>query len=137
MPLRKKCKFILQNMVQKGLRENKRHGSLLYTNMRDNRPMLVEQRGKLSPISFGRQNENYFSSSQFINRVSCRKFCVTSSSRMRFVQFSGTNGGPQRLGVQLTQDSDIIDISGVDSSIPNNLVKFLHAGPEMLEKSKR
>jgi hypothetical protein len=56
---------------------------------------------------------------------------------MRFVQFSGTKGGPQRLGVQLTQDSDIIDISGVDSSIPNNLVQFLRAGPEMLEKSKR
>jgi hypothetical protein len=56
---------------------------------------------------------------------------------MRFVQFSGTNGGPQRLGVQLTEDSDIIDISGVDSSIPNSLVKFLHAGPEMLERSKR
>jgi 2-keto-4-pentenoate hydratase/2-oxohepta-3-ene-1,7-dioic acid hydratase in catechol pathway len=56
---------------------------------------------------------------------------------MRFVQFSGNRGSPQRLGVQLTQDGDIIDISGVDSSIPNSLVQLLYAGPEMLEKSKR
>ena len=56
---------------------------------------------------------------------------------MRFVQFSGTRGGPQRLGVQLTQDGDIIDISGVDSSVPNSLILLLQAGPEMLEKSKR
>lgn len=132
MPMRKKCKFLVQNIVQKVSRENKRHSSFLYTNMRDNLPTWVAQRGKLSHISFGRQNEDYLSSSYF-----CRNFSVSSSSKMRFVQFSGTNGGPQRLGVQLTQDSDIIDISGVDSSIPNSLVKFLHAGPEMLEKSKR
>lgn len=137
MPIRKKCRFLLQNIVEKVSRENKRHSSFLYTNLRDNLPTWVAQRGKLSHISFGRQNENYLSSSYFIKRVLYRNFSISSSSRMRFVQFCGTNGGPQRLGVQLTQDSDIIDISGVDSSIPNSLVKFLHAGPEMLEKSKR
>lgn len=137
MPMRKKCRFLVQNIVQKVSRENKRHSSFLYTNMRDNLPTWVAQKGKLSHVSFGRQNENYLFSSYFINSVPCRNFSISSSSRMRFVQFSGANGGPQRLGVQLTQDSDIIDISGVDSSIPNSLVKFLHAGPEMLEKSKR
>jgi hypothetical protein len=137
MPIRKKCKFLLQNIVQRVSRENKRHNSLLCTNMHDNLPTWVEQRGKLSLTTLGRQNEKHLSSSQFINSASCRSFSVSSSSRMRFVQFSGNNGGPQRLGVQLTQNSDIIDISGVDSSIPNNLVKFLHAGPKMLEKSKR
>lgn len=137
MPIRKKCRFLVQNIIQKVSRENKRHSSFLYTNMRDNLPTSAAQRGMLSQISFGRQNEDYLSSSYFMNSALCRNFSINSSSRMRFVQFSGTSGGPQRLGVQLTQDSDIIDISGVDSSIPNSLVKFLNAGPEMLEKSKR
>jgi hypothetical protein len=56
---------------------------------------------------------------------------------MRFVQFQSANGGPQRLGVQLTLDGDIIDVSGVNSSIPNSLVKFLALGPDYLEKAKR
>ncbi|KAF4531121.1 hypothetical protein B566_EDAN011146 [Ephemera danica] len=55
---------------------------------------------------------------------------------MRYVQFTSANGGPQRLGVQLTQGGDIIDISGVDSSVPNSLVEFLARGPALLEKTK-
>lgn len=66
-----------------------------------------------------------------------RKFSLSSYSlRMRFVQFR-SNGGPQRLGVQLSQEGDIIDVSAVDSSIPNNLVQFLESGPDLLEKAKR
>ncbi|KAG8262583.1 fumarylacetoacetate hydrolase domain-containing protein 2-like isoform X2 [Homalodisca vitripennis] len=56
---------------------------------------------------------------------------------MRFVQFRSLKGGPQRLGVQLALEGDIIDISAVDSSIPNNLVQFIEGGPTLLEKAKR
>lgn len=56
---------------------------------------------------------------------------------MRFVQFRDLKGGPQRLGVQLSRDGDVIDLSGVDHSIPNNLVKFLHEGPTALDKARR
>lgn len=138
MPIRKKCGFLIQNIVQKVSRDNKRHISLSYTSNLYNHPTFVAQSGKLSQNSCGGQKENCSSSTHCINNgVLRRDFSTGSFSRMRFVQFSGTKGGPQRLGVQLTQDSDIIDISGVDSSIPNNLVQFLRAGPEMLEKSKR
>ncbi|XP_046667724.1 fumarylacetoacetate hydrolase domain-containing protein 2A-like isoform X1 [Homalodisca vitripennis] len=67
-----------------------------------------------------------------------RQFSVSNNPlRMRFVQFRCLKGGPQRLGVQLTQEGDVIDISAVDSSIPNNLVQFLENGPSLLEKAKR
>lgn len=72
------------------------------------------------------------------NINNCKFFSVARSTlNMRFVQFTSTNGGPQRLGVQLSQDGDIIDISAVDSSVPNNLVQFLEGGPKLLEKAKR
>jgi hypothetical protein len=142
MPIRKKCRFLLQDIVQKVTRENKRHISLSYTNNLFNQPTFLTQSGKLSPISCGGQKENCSSFTHCIySGVLRRAFSTGSFSRMRFVQFSGTRGGrggsPPRLGVQLTQESDIIDVSGVDSSIPNSLVQLLRAGPEMLEKSKR
>ncbi|XP_017777216.1 PREDICTED: fumarylacetoacetate hydrolase domain-containing protein 2A isoform X2 [Nicrophorus vespilloides] len=55
---------------------------------------------------------------------------------MRFVQYQ-KNGGPQHLGAQISPDGDIFDISAVDSSIPNSLVKFLAAGNGGIEKAKR
>jgi hypothetical protein len=66
-----------------------------------------------------------------------RSFSTTSSVNMRFVQFTAIEGGPQRLGVQLSHGGDVIDVSGVDSSIPNSMVKFLARGPAVLEKAKR
>lgn len=72
------------------------------------------------------------------NINNCKFFSVARSTlNMRFVQFTSLKGGPQRLGVQLSQDGDIIDISAVDSSVPNNLVQFLEGGPKLLEKAKR
>jgi len=56
---------------------------------------------------------------------------------MRFVQFVNKNGGPQHLGVQLAAGGDIIDVSAVNSRIPNNLKKFLEGGDELLKKAKR
>lgn len=72
-----------------------------------------------------------------IETVSKREFSVTGARKMRFVQYTARDGGPQHLGAQITQDGDIFDISAVDSSIPNSLVKFLATGNGTLEKAKR
>uniref|UniRef100_A0A1B6LC38 Fumarylacetoacetase-like C-terminal domain-containing protein n=1 Tax=Graphocephala atropunctata TaxID=36148 RepID=A0A1B6LC38_9HEMI len=67
-----------------------------------------------------------------------RQFSVSGNPmRMRFVQFKSIKGGPQRLGVQLNPDGCVIDVSAVDSSIPNNLVQFLESGPTLWDKAKR
>lgn len=74
--------------------------------------------------------------SHFISSI--RHFSVNQSPlRMRFVQFRNLKGGPQRLGVQLSQESDVIDLSAVDSSIPNNLVQFLESGSSLMDKARR
>ncbi|CAH1114049.1 unnamed protein product [Psylliodes chrysocephalus] len=56
---------------------------------------------------------------------------------MRFVQYRLKTGGPQQLGAQISSSGDIFDISGVDHSIPNSLVKFLASGNGLYEKAKR
>ncbi|XP_074027067.1 oxaloacetate tautomerase Fahd2a, mitochondrial-like isoform X2 [Leptinotarsa decemlineata] len=56
---------------------------------------------------------------------------------MRLVQYKLQSGGQQQLGAQLTIGGDIIDISAVDSSIPNSLVAFLAKGGGIYEKAKR
>lgn len=66
-----------------------------------------------------------------------RCFSVTASANMRFVQFQLKNGGPQHIGAQLSLDGDIFDISAVDSSVPNSLLKFLSDGNGVVEKAKR
>ncbi|XP_075215368.1 oxaloacetate tautomerase Fahd2a, mitochondrial [Lycorma delicatula] len=67
-----------------------------------------------------------------------RTFSVnTNPLEMRFVQFKSVAGGPQRLGVQLSLDGDIVDVSAVDSCIPNNLVEFLRGGERFIERAKR
>lgn len=55
---------------------------------------------------------------------------------MRFVQFKTKTGGPQHLGVQLSQDGDVYDINAVDSSIPNSLLKFLATQNDPVGKAK-
>lgn len=66
-----------------------------------------------------------------------RNFSTSGAVNMRFVQFTGKNGGPQHLGVQLVQGGDIIAVSAVDSRIPNTLKKFLEGGDDLLKKAKR
>ncbi|KAF2905655.1 hypothetical protein ILUMI_00522 [Ignelater luminosus] len=70
-----------------------------------------------------------------ISAIRC--FSVSSNRKMRFVQYQAKSGGPQHLGAQLSVDGDIFDISAVDSSIPNSLVKFLANGNGIVEKAKR
>lgn len=77
------------------------------------------------------------------NYLSCgiggarRNFTVSSSRKMRLVQFQLKSGGPQQLGAQIAANGDIFHLSAVDSSIPNNLVKFLQGGVPLYEKAKR
>jgi len=56
---------------------------------------------------------------------------------MRYVQYKNKNGGKQHLGAQLSMGGDIVDISSVDSTIPNNLVDFLKLGNSTYEKARR
>lgn len=87
----------------------------------------------------GRVNLILFKQLCFVNKslvVSSRKLSVSSVPKMRFVQFKLKNGGPQHLGAQIAPDGDIIDISAVDSTIPNSLVKFLDTS-DALVKAKR
>lgn len=69
--------------------------------------------------------------------LSSRKFSLCKRTDMRFVQFQLKSGGPQHLGAQLSPDGDIFDISAVDSTIPNNLLKFLRTGNGIIDKAKR
>lgn len=66
-----------------------------------------------------------------------RYFSVARRTNMRYVQFRANTGGVQHLGAQITSDGDIFDLSAVDSSIPNSLVKFLATGKDVRDKAKR
>lgn len=72
---------------------------------------------------------------QISNGTRC--FSVSAERSMRFVQFKSKSGGQQHLGAQIAQGGDIFDISGLNSSIPNSLVKFLATGNGVVEKAKR
>ncbi|XP_043790317.1 fumarylacetoacetate hydrolase domain-containing protein 2A isoform X2 [Apis laboriosa] len=77
------------------------------------------------------------SNTHFAASIPGRNFSTNRAVNMRFVQFTGKNGGPQHLGVQLVQGGDIIAVSAVDSRIPNTLKKFLEGGDDLLKKAKR
>ncbi|CAG9760117.1 unnamed protein product [Ceutorhynchus assimilis] len=66
-----------------------------------------------------------------------RNFSISATNKMRYVQYKNKKGGKQHLGAQLSIGGDIIDISSVDSSIPNNLVDFLKLGNSTYEKARR
>lgn len=114
-----------------------------------NRRVLSQSYDRLLSHTRSTHNKLQFSSFHFQSNspskpalgflIQFRNFSLTNINtlRMRFVQFKALKGGPQRLGVQLSCDGDIIDVSGVDHSIPNNLVQFLQSGTSTLEKAKR
>ncbi|XP_044753385.1 fumarylacetoacetate hydrolase domain-containing protein 2A-like [Coccinella septempunctata] len=72
-----------------------------------------------------------------LNLVSSRKFSVSKGKPMRYVQFRYKTGGVQHLGAQIAPEGDIFDLSAVDSTIPNSLVKFLKGGSDVQQKAKR
>ncbi|XP_014260144.1 fumarylacetoacetate hydrolase domain-containing protein 2 [Cimex lectularius] len=72
-----------------------------------------------------------------LSPLSARLFSSSAVARTRFVQYTCSNDGPQRLGVQLAQDGDIIELSAVNAAIPNNLVDFIRDASIYTEKAKR
>ena len=54
---------------------------------------------------------------------------------MRLVQFF--EGGRQRLGVEIQDGGDVMDISVGDPSIPSDMKSFLEGGEGMMLKAKR
>lgn len=88
---------------------------------------FVENSGKLFFRTFFKQ---------FLKKDT-RNFSVSNCRKMRLVQYTLKQGGPQHLGAQLSIGGDIIDISAVDSTVPNSLVKFLATGDNSYDKAKR
>ena len=74
---------------------------------------------------------------QLKQNVDKRFFSNSITVKMRFVQYTSKTNGPQRLGAQLSETGDIIEISAVKPSLPNNLVDFLKGGSELLNIAKR
>lgn len=54
---------------------------------------------------------------------------------MRLVRFS--HNGSTRIGAEVSQNGDIVDISAVDESIPNDTRSFLDAGESALLAARR
>lgn len=128
MPVRRRCKLLVKSAAL-SLQQNKNFSYRVQ--------QCVSKTAKGKVISSGRRLCSYLPDA--CSTISTnRRFCTGANGlKMRFVQFSTTDNGPQRLGVQLSQEDDIIDVSGVDHSVPNGLVQFLQAGPGLLERAKR
>ena len=65
-----------------------------------------------------------------------RTFCRRNlHSKMRLVQFE--EGGRTRVGVELSNGGDVVDITAADESIPTDMRSFLEGGDSVLEAAKR
>ena len=54
---------------------------------------------------------------------------------MRFVQFE--DDGCVRVGVELSNGGDVLDITSADKSIPNDMKSFIQGGESVREAAKR
>ena len=54
---------------------------------------------------------------------------------MRLVQF--IEAGRQRVGVEIQDGGDVVDISAGEPSIPGDMKSFLEGGEEMIKKAQR
>lgn len=54
---------------------------------------------------------------------------------MRFVQFE--RGGDRRVGVEIRDGGDIVDLCAGDSSIPSDMRSFIEGGQKTLLAAKR
>lgn len=63
-----------------------------------------------------------------------RSLSYTNHQAMRFVQYK--DGSERGLGIQLNDSKSIVSLSGVDSTIPVDMVSFLHSeySVERIEK---
>ncbi|XP_063238046.1 fumarylacetoacetate hydrolase domain-containing protein 2 isoform X2 [Bacillus rossius redtenbacheri] len=119
MPIRRRCKAVIQSFLCRNQQHKLTKSYFYFSQSKTTQAGLFTENNRLCQIK------------------SSRSFSTGTQLNMRFVQFTASTGGPQRLGVQLVQDGDIIDVSGVDSSIPNDLVQLLQGGPSVLERAKR
>lgn len=69
-------------------------------------------------------------------KKSVRPLSTNGPLTMRFLQYKYNGSDAQHLGVQVSPEGDIIEISAVEPSIPNNLVDFLHGGKDMISLAK-
>ena len=67
----------------------------------------------------------------------CVQFIIKGKAglKMRLVRFS--HNGSTRIGAEVSQNGDIVDISAVDESIPNDTRLFLDAGESALLAARR
>ena len=54
---------------------------------------------------------------------------------MRLVQF--VEAGRQRVGVEIKDGGDVVDVSAGDPSIPSDMKSFLEGGEDMMKKARR
>lgn len=78
-----------------------------------------------------------FKFTRFYNPSLCVQFIIKGKAdqKMRLVRFS--HNGSTRIGAELSQNGDILDISAVDGSIPNETRSFLDAGESALLAASR
>ncbi|XP_071090334.1 oxaloacetate tautomerase fahd2, mitochondrial-like [Haliotis cracherodii] len=63
-----------------------------------------------------------------------RNITTETRKRMRFVQFEVN--GAQKVGVELSDGGDIVDLNGADKEIPDNLRSFIAGGQAQLLRAK-
>ena len=63
--------------------------------------------------------------------------CILRRSKhtMRLVQF--VESGRQRVGVEIKDGGDVVDVSAGEPSIPSDMKSFLAGGEDMMSKAQR
>ena len=67
----------------------------------------------------------------FTNKSTLTRF----KHNMRLVQF--VEAGRQRVGVEIKDGGDVVDVSAGDPSIPSDMRSFLEGGEDMMKKARR
>uniref|UniRef100_A0A0A9XLH6 Fumarylacetoacetate hydrolase domain-containing protein 2 n=1 Tax=Lygus hesperus TaxID=30085 RepID=A0A0A9XLH6_LYGHE len=77
--------------------------------------------------------------SKFIPQFAIRaaRFSTSSTSKMRFVQYTCSSSGTIRLGAQVKEGGDIVEISSGKTDFPSSLVSLIRRGPEALQKANK
>lgn len=71
-----------------------------------------------------------------IRRALINSFILRRSKHtMRLVQF--VESGRQRVGVEIKDGGDVVDVTAGDPSIPSDMKSFLAGGEDMMSKANR
>lgn len=60
---------------------------------------------------------------------------MSAAKKMRLVQFE--EGGNTRIGVELKENGDVIDLCKENSSIPRDMRSFIEGGSDVLSAAKK